>query len=113
MIGRRHRDRRRGRRPGRQITEPTTLDRLPLGGRGIVQSIDGERKLRRRLMEMGLLEGSRLRVVKFAPSGDPIEIKVNDYFLSLRREEAAHIILRPGEAAENTPPADGNPHPAE
>ena len=44
-------------------------------------------------MEMGLLEGSNLRVVKFGPMGDPIQIQVNDYFLSLRRNEAARIIV--------------------
>jgi Fe2+ transport system protein FeoA len=44
-------------------------------------------------MEMGLIEGSKLRVVKFAPTGDPVEIQVNDYFLSLRKEDADHIIV--------------------
>ena len=73
-----------------------TLDRLPLGACGVIQSIDGERRLRRRLMEMGLLEGSRLRVVKFAPSGDPIEVKINDYFLSLRLSDAAKIVVDMG-----------------
>ena len=74
---------------------PVNLDELPVGSSGKVTAITGERALRRRLMEMGLLEGSRLRVVKFAPSGDPIEIQVNDYFLSLRRSEAARIIVMP------------------
>jgi len=46
-------------------------------------------------MEMGLLAGSRLRVVKLAPAGDPIQIQVNDYFLSLRRSEAATITVQP------------------
>lgn len=72
---------------------PANLDELPLGASGTVMAITGERKLRRRLMEMGLLEGSRLRVVKFAPTGDPIQIQINDYFLSLRRNEAAHIVV--------------------
>lgn len=72
---------------------PANLDELPLGTSGTVMAITGERRLRRRLMEMGLLEGSRLRVVKFAPTGDPIQIQINDYFLSLRRNEAAHIVV--------------------
>ena len=72
----------------------TTLDLMPIGARGVITCINGERRKRRRLMEMGLLEGSRLRVVKFAPTGDPIEIEVNDYFLSLRRNEAAEIVVR-------------------
>lgn len=72
---------------------PANLDSLPIGATGEVLAIMGERRFRRRLMEMGLLEGSRLRVVKFAPAGDPIQIQVNDYFLSLRRHEAAKIVV--------------------
>ena len=70
------------------------LDQLPVGAVGLVMAITGERQLRRRLMEMGLLEGSRLRLVKFAPSGDPLQIQVNDYFLSLRKSEAARIVVQ-------------------
>jgi ferrous iron transport protein A len=92
----RHHGRKRWRRrEGSKPKGPANLDTLPLGTTGIVLAITGERELRRRLMEMGLLEGSRLRVVKFAPTGDPIEIQVNDYFLSLRREEAARIVVMP------------------
>ena len=69
----------------------STLDKLPVGSRGVIKSIQGERRMRRRLMEMGLIEGSLVRVVKLAANGDPLEIKVNDYFLSLRRREAALI----------------------
>jgi Fe2+ transport system protein FeoA len=84
-----------------QFDKPVNLDSLPVGSTGTVMAITGERKLRRRLMEMGLLEGSRLRVVKFAPGGDPIEIKVNDYFLSLRKSEAARIVVLPKSTATN------------
>ncbi len=93
MRGPRHR-RRGGRRAGRRAEE-VTLDLLPVGGAGVVVDLGGERTLRRRLMEMGLLAGSRLRVVKLAPAGDPIQIQVNDYFLSLRRSEAATITVQP------------------
>ena len=96
MRGPRHRHRRRGGRSEDArppLPEVATLDNLPIGARGIVLSINGERKLRRRLMEMGLLEGSILRVVKFAPTGDPIQVKVNDYFLSLRRADAANVVV--------------------
>lgn len=74
---------------------PANLDTLEVGSVCYVLAITGERKLRRRLMEMGLLEGSRIRVVKFGPSGDPIQIQVNDYFLSLRRNEASKVIVLP------------------
>lgn len=71
------------------------LSSMQVGGQGTIISLLGRRCLRRRLMEMGLIEGSKLRVVKFAPTGDPIEIQVNDYFLSLRREDADRIIVDP------------------
>ena len=77
---------------------PANLDTLPIGTSGYVLAITGERRFRRRMMEMGLLEGSHLRVVKFAPSGDPIQIQLNDYFLSLRRHEANHIVIMVGSA---------------
>jgi Fe2+ transport system protein FeoA len=51
----------------------------------------------RRLMEMGLLPGTEVRVVRVAPLGDPLELRLRDYSLSVRRSEAAKITVRPGE----------------
>lgn len=48
-----------------------------------------------RLMEMGLLVGTPIELVRFAPLGDPVEIKVRGYHLSLRRHEAEHILVKP------------------
>jgi Fe2+ transport system protein FeoA len=48
-----------------------------------------------RLMEMGLLVGTPVELVRFAPLGDPVEIKVRGYHLSLRRHEAEQILIRP------------------
>ncbi len=48
-----------------------------------------------RLMEMGLLIGTPVELVRFAPLGDPVEIKVRGYHLSLRRHEAEHILVKP------------------
>ena len=50
-------------------------------------------------MEMGLLPGTRVRVVRVAPLGDPIELRVRNYSLSVRRAEAAKIAVSPEEAA--------------
>ena len=50
---------------------------------------------RPRLMEMGLLVGTSVELVRFAPLGDPVEIKVRGYHLSLRRHEAEHILVAP------------------
>ena len=71
---------------------PSLAD-LPPGQRAEIASIDCERRLSRRLMEMGLLPGTRVRVVRVAPLGDPIELRVRNYSLSLRRDEAAKIAV--------------------
>lgn len=68
---------------------------LPLGEHAEIASIDCERRLSRRLMEMGLLPGTTVRVVRVAPLGDPIELRVRNYSLSVRRAEAARIAVRP------------------
>lgn len=67
---------------------------LPLGQHAEIASIDCERGLSRRLMEMGLLPGTKIRVVRVAPLGDPIELRVRNYSLSVRRAEAAKIAVR-------------------
>lgn len=53
---------------------------------------------RGRLLEMGLLVGTPVELVRFAPLGDPVEIKLRGYHLSLRRHEADLILVRPAEA---------------
>jgi Fe2+ transport system protein FeoA len=73
---------------------PSLVD-LPLGRNAEIVSIDCGRRLSRRLMEMGLLPGTQVRVVRVAPLGDPIELRVRNYSLSVRRAEAAKIAVRP------------------
>jgi ferrous iron transport protein A len=70
-----------------------SLDELGVGQRGCIQSISGSGALVQRLLEMGLLEGEPVEVVGFAPLGDPMEIRLRDYRLSLRRREAACITV--------------------
>ena len=69
------------------------LDQLLVGQRGRIESITGDDPIVQRLMEMGLLEGDEIEVLGFAPLGDPLEIRLADYRLSLRRSEAARIIV--------------------
>ena len=69
------------------------LSELPVGGKGVVAEISGERSVRRRLMELGLLPGTGVAVVNIAPLGDPLELAVRGGRLSIRRAEAAHITL--------------------
>lgn len=70
-----------------------TADQLPPGSSGIISGIRGEATIRRRLMEMGVLPGSKLILVKWAPLGDPAECMIRGYKLSLRRSEAALITV--------------------
>ncbi len=70
-----------------------TLDQLKPGESGIIQAVGGQGALRRRLLEMGLTPGTRVMVQKMAPSGDPIEIHIRGYQLTLRKEDAAEISL--------------------
>lgn len=60
---------------------------------GSVVSISGDGALRQRLMALGFTPGAKLMVRKFAPLGDPIEIKFRSYSLSIRRQDAAQIIV--------------------
>jgi Fe2+ transport system protein FeoA len=70
-----------------------TLDQLPLEQEAVITAVGGEGPLRCRLLDMGLIPRTRVRVVKVAPLGDPIELRVRDYALSLRKEDARSITV--------------------
>ena len=78
---------------------PVTLDRLPRGRSGVIVRIGGDRALRRRLLDMGLVQGETVTLAAVAPLGDPIELTVKGYHLSLRRSEARLIEVEPINAA--------------
>jgi ferrous iron transport protein A len=71
-----------------------SLDQLAIGQRGIVQRVVGNGAVVQRLFEMGLLEGETVEVIAQAPLGGPLEIRLGDYRLSLRRSEAAQVIMQ-------------------
>jgi len=73
--------------------DATTLKELKPGQKGIVASITGTSAIKRRIRDMGVTNGSLIEVIRIAPMGDPIEVKVKDYHLSLRKDEAADIII--------------------
>lgn len=73
----------------------TSLDLLPIGRKARVESVEGADALVQRLLEMGLLEGEEVEVIGCAPLGDPIEVRLRDYRLSLRRNEAARVRVLP------------------
>ena len=68
-----------------------SLDQLRPGQRGRILGMQGADVLIQRLMEMGLLEGDEVELIGFAPLGDPLEVRLGDYRLSLRRTEAARV----------------------
>ena len=68
-----------------------TLDRLPVGTDAVITRVGGEGALRCRLLDMGLIPKTRVCVTKIAPLGDPIELRVRDYTLSIRLEDARQI----------------------
>jgi ferrous iron transport protein A len=68
-----------------------SLHQLQVGQRARVEAIEGGDVVVQRLLEMGLLEGEELEVIGFAPLGDPMEIRLRDYCLSLRRNEASRV----------------------
>jgi Fe2+ transport system protein FeoA len=72
----------------------TSLDQLQAGQRARVEAVRGDDALVQRLLEMGLLEGEEVEVVGFAPLGDPMDVRLRDYRLSLRRSEAARVLVQ-------------------
>ncbi len=68
-----------------------TLDKLPIGKEAVITVVGGEGALRCRLLDMGLIPKTRVVVRKVAPMGDPIEIRLRGYELTIRKEEAMKI----------------------
>lgn len=71
------------------------LSKLGVGRSGWVKEITAEPGLRRRLLEMGLCTGTVVEVIRKAPLGDPLELRVRGYNLSLRNDQAACVTVQP------------------
>jgi ferrous iron transport protein A len=72
----------------------TSLAKTPLGRVVMVAAVEGARAFRRRLLEMGLVPGTAVRIVTVAPLGDPLRIEVRGGQWSIRRAEAAQILVQ-------------------
>ncbi len=72
-----------------------TLKDLPVGQSGLITAVGGEGVLRCRLLDMGLIPNTKITVQKIAPMGDPMEIRLRGYELTLRLEDAARIEILP------------------
>lgn len=74
------------------------LSKLPIGSTATIQSVGGSGALRQHFLDMGLIQGTEVTVVKYAPMGDPIELRIHGYELSIRLADAENIQV--GEAHE-------------
>ena len=75
-----------------------TLDQLRVGQSAVISSVGGEGAHRQHFLDMGVIPGAEITLVKFAPMGDPVEFRIHGYELTLRLEDAAKIGI---DVAEN------------
>ncbi len=73
------------------------LNELNIGETGLVKIVEGEGRIRRRLFDMGITPGAEVYLRKKAPLGDPIEITLRNYELTLRKIEASNIVVEVGD----------------
>lgn len=73
------------------------LSDLKVSEKAVIQGFQGESLLQERLMELGVVPGTRILLKRFAPLGDPMEIIVRGYSLSIRKEDAKQILIKPAE----------------
>ena len=71
-----------------------TINDLKIGQEGVILAVGGEGALRLRFLDMGLIPGTKVMLQKIAPMGDPIQIRLRGYELTIRREDAAKIALK-------------------
>ena len=92
-----------------------TLKEIPIGKRAVVTAVGGEGALRKHFLDMGVIPGTEITVVKYAPMGDPVELMLHGYELTLRLADADKITVRPtdeGSAAlAEKPPRERRDHP--
>ncbi len=79
-----------------------TLDQLSVGDTGIITAVGGEGSLRLHLLDMGLIPRTRITLFKIAPMGDPMELHLRGYSLTLRREDAARIEIETVDKEDQT-----------
>ncbi len=82
---------------------PVRLSDLEPGRYGVVRDIRAEDTVRRRLMDLGIIEGARIEMIRPAPLGDPLQIKVHGALVALRKREADTLLIEPGGEHEYGP----------
>ena len=73
-----------------------TLAQLPVGKEGVIETVGVEENLRCRFLDMGLIPGTKVKVLKMAPMGDPIQIHLRGYDITIRKEDGEKIVLKEG-----------------
>jgi len=81
------------------MAEPVKLSALAIGASAVVRAYPKQGSAFLRLREMGVLPGTTVTLVRAAPLGDPLEIKVRGYNLTLRKSEAEHVLVEPRQPA--------------
>lgn len=76
-----------------------TLNELPVGKAAVITKVGGAGALRSRLLDMGLIPKTKIVITKVAPMGDPIELRLRGYTLTIRIEDAKNIEVKEGEPA--------------
>jgi len=76
------------------------LDEFKIGETGLIKKVEGEGRLRRRLFDMGVTPGATVFLRKKAPLGDPLEVTIRGYELTLRKSEACLVVLEVKEEAK-------------
>ena len=76
-----------------------TLNELPVGKAAVITKVGGAGALRCRLLDMGLIPNTKIVITKVAPMGDPIELRLRGYTLTIRIEDAKNIEVKEGEPA--------------
>ena len=82
-----------------------TLKELKIGESAVIDAVGGAGALRQHFLDMGLIPGEKVTLVKFAPMGDPMELQIHGYELTLRLDDAAQIEITPAAAAPAAAPA--------
>ncbi len=77
-----------------KLGDEIPLNLLGVGMSGNIVSIQGEGRIKRRIFDMGLTPGAEVFLRKKAPLGDPLEITLRGYELTLRKEEASHVVIK-------------------
>jgi len=77
--------------------QTVNLTNLPIGENAKITAVRGDNQITRRLMEMGVVPGASVRMIKSAPFGDPLEVRVRGYHLAMRKSEADRITVQSSE----------------